>query len=475
MPLTSPGAVAFALAVLALARACPPRRLWLLLLVASYGFYATWGPAWLPGVLAFVTLAAWRLGLLIGRAPEERRGGLLWLGLGLCLAPLLLLRGAGALGLDLPSVGVSYYCLQAVAYLLDVRQEVCAAEGHLGRFALHLAFFPKLVQGPIERAPRLLPQLLALSRPKLGDFQAGAQLFLWGIFQKVVVADRLAPFVDAAWSPERPPLGLAVLVGAYFFAAQVYFDFAGYTDMALGLGRLFGVRLTQNFDSPYLSASIAEFWRRWHVSLSTWLLDYLFRPLQLGLRDWRTWGTPVALVATFLVSGAWHGTGTGFLAWGLLHGLYLGGSVLTARGRRSLLRSLGLAGSPWLRPLQVALTFHLVCLSWVFFRAPSAGAALQALQRLVSGLPASLAQGLETWLYLGQGRAPFLAAVAAVAAGSALRAWLRRAGEPGGEGAAGPLARAWWSPWLRTALSAWMLYAVLFAGAAAQSFLYERF
>ena len=245
--------------------------------------------------------------------------------------------------------------------------------------------------------------------------------------------------------------------------------------MALGLGRLFGVRLTQNFTSPYLSASIAEFWRRWHVSLSTWLLDYLFRPLQLGLRDWRTWGTPVALVATFLVSGAWHGTGTGFLAWGLLHGLYLGGSVLTARGRRSLLRSLGLAGSPWLRPLQVALTFHLVCLSWVFFRAPSAGAALQALQRLVSGLPASLAQGLETWLYLGQGRAPFLAAVAAVAAGSALRAWLRRAGEPGGEGAAGPLARAWWSPWLRTALSAWMLYAVLFAGAAAQSFLYERF
>ncbi len=368
MPLTSPGAVAFTLAVLATALVWPRRRLWLLLLLSSYGFYATWGPAFLPGVLAFVTLAGWRCGLRLESTPVERRGPVLWLGLGLCLAPLLLLRGAGLLGLDpLASVGVSYYCLQAVAYLLDVDQGVCAAEGHLGRFALHLAFFPKLIQGPIERAPRLLPQLAGLSRPTLADFQAGAQLFLWGLFQKVVVADRLAPFVDAAWSPERPQAGLSVLAGTYFFAAQVYFDFAGYTDMALGLGRLFGLRLTQNFNSPYLAGSIAEFWRRWHISLSTWLLDYLFRPLQLGLRDWRTWGTPVALVVTFLVSGLWHGTGTGFLAWGLLHGLYLGSSVLTARWRKSLQRRLGLAGSPWLRPLQVAVTFHLVCLSWVFF------------------------------------------------------------------------------------------------------------
>jgi D-alanyl-lipoteichoic acid acyltransferase DltB (MBOAT superfamily) len=310
---------------------------------------------------------------------------------------------------------------------------------------------------------------------------AGARRVVWGLFQKTVVADRLAPFVGAAFSDVRHHAGLPLLVATYLYSAQLYFDFAGYTDMALGLGRALGIRLTPNFAAPYLARSVSEFWRRWHISLSSWLLDYVFRPLQLGLRGWRTWGTPAALVITFLVSGLWHGASWTFVAWGLLHGLYLAASVLYRPVQRRLHRALGLDGSPVLAVAQIAVTFHLVCLGWIFFRAGSLRDALEAVRLLASELPRTTARAatghdVEALVFLGQGRGAFLAAVAAIVAGIALRPLLghaRAAAAVPEEEGASPVGLA--SSYARTAAYAVLVYGVVALGTSAQSFLYAQF
>jgi alginate O-acetyltransferase complex protein AlgI len=466
MTFGSANSIAFAVVTLAACAALGRSRRWLVLLLASWAFLAAVGTPASLAVLLGVTLVSWRAAIAIEGAEGSRRRAVgLWGGV-LAVVP------------GLAAVGLSYYALQAVAYLLDVRDGVVPAERHLGLHALALAFFPKVVQGPIERAEALLPQLRAPRALRLVDVAAGAQLVLWGLFQKRVVADRLAPFVDAAFSDVGHHAGLPLLVATWLFAAQIYFDFAGYTDVALGLGRAMGIRLAPNFASPYLARSVAEFWRRWHISLSSWLLDYVFKPLQLGLRDWRTWGTPVALVATFLVSGLWHGAAWTFLAWGLLHGLYLAVEAL----RRALPRRRPAPGPP--RPLQaaaqVALTFHLVCLGWIFFRARTLPEALWAVRLLVQEFPATLAraasgQDLDALVYMGQGQGAFLAAVAAIAIGSALRAALRRAGvlAPWPEVVPAPAGLV--GPFARTALASLLFYGVAVLGTSAQGFLYARF
>ncbi len=500
MTFGSPGFVLFTLGVLVACAAFARHRRWIVLLVASGAFYAAVSSTAALAALAGVTVVSWAAALGIERHSGARRAK--WFFWGGVLAPVGLLLGmkyvgflvenigavAGWMGRTaqiaavplVATVGLSYFVLQALSYLIDVRDGAVRAERHLGRHALALAFFPKVIQGPIERAETLLPQIRDPRPLAISDVAAGARLFVWGLFQKHVVADRLAPFVDAVFSDVRQHPGLPLLVATYLYAAQLFFDFAGYSDMALGLGRAFGIRLTPNFSSPYLARSIAEFWRRWHISLSSWLLDYVFKPLQLGLRDWRTWGTPAALVVTFLVSGLWHGASWTFIAWGLLHGTYLAVSVLYRPLQRRIHRTLRLTGSPILGLAQVALTFHLVCLGWIFFRAPTLGDAVEATRLLVSRLPATVAQvgrgsHVEALLYLGQGRDAFLAAVAAIAVGGVIRALLRRDGaltsEPGAEVTVIGLP----SPYLRTAIYAVLVYGIAVLGTSAQSFLYAQF
>jgi alginate O-acetyltransferase complex protein AlgI len=500
MTFTSLAFSIFTLAVLIVSAACGRQRRWLVLLLASYAFYVSWSPFALPAVLAAVTLVTYFCANGIERhATSPHRDRFFWLGVASTLFVLLTLKYAAflvenvngvaaLLGRPAPlrpvgvllSVGVSYYVLQAISYLIDVRDGVVPAERHLGRHALALAFFPKLVQGPIERADGLLPQLRDPRPLRIRDVSAGAQLFVWGLFQKVVVADRLAPFADSVFSDVRHHAGLPLLIGTYFYAAQIYFDFAGYTDMALGVGRALGVRLTPNFASPYLARSIGEFWRRWHISLSSWLLDYVFRPLQLELRDWRTWGTPVALMVTFLVSGLWHGASWTFVAWGLLHGIFLAASVLYRPWQRKLHRALGLTGSPVLAVAQVAVTFHLVCFAWIFFRAGSLEDALDAVRLLSSGLPATLVRAagghdLDALLYLGQGRGAFLTAFGSVVMGGALRSLLKRPGFPIGRPEEDVAPLGLWPAYARTAVYALLLYGILVLGTVAQSFLYTQF
>jgi D-alanyl-lipoteichoic acid acyltransferase DltB (MBOAT superfamily) len=456
-----------------------PRGRVLSLLGASCALYAIWGAPHLLAVLGAVAIVSYGCGRLIERWRDLPVGrAALAFGIAACLGALALVRVRTDAG-PVAAIGVSYYTLQAISYLLDVSAGVVPAERDLPRWALHLAFFPKLLQGPIERADHLLPQLRDLPRPSLHDLSAGARLFLWGLFQKVVVADRIAPFVDAVYGDVRRFEGLPLVIATWLLAAQLYYDFAGYTDMARGVARLFGIDLVPNFAAPYRARSIAEFWRRWHISFSSWLLDYVFRPLQLTLRSWRTWGTPLALVATFLVSGLWHGTAWTFVAWGALHGLFLAASALYRPWKTRVARAIGIERA-WLRgPLQVAVTFHLVCAAWIPFRAASLGDALHVAGHAVSGLAGSIARvaagrDVASLLYLDQPASRFAAVVAVLVATPVIAALLQRGERPEDAASAEPVpARPWTLG--QTVLASALLYCVAFLGTATRSFVYQQF
>jgi D-alanyl-lipoteichoic acid acyltransferase DltB (MBOAT superfamily) len=223
----------------------------------------------------------------------------------------------------LSSIGMSFYTFQALSYSNDIYREIQIPEAHLGRFALYVCFFPKLLQGPIERAGGLLIQLRKPFEFDYENTREGLLRIAWGLFKKVVIADRVAVIVNTVYGNAGGFTGLPLIVATYSYAIQIYTDFSGYTDIALGTARLFNIRLTENFNKPYFAQGVADFWRRWHISLSSWLLDYIFRPLQWRWRDLRLAGPFMALLVTFLVSGAWHGASWNFILWGLLHGLFI--------------------------------------------------------------------------------------------------------------------------------------------------------
>jgi alginate O-acetyltransferase complex protein AlgI len=366
---------------------------WMLLLAASYAFYATFKAPQLLLALALVTVISYAFGIRLGRIKEEgRRKRILWLGVAACLLILALIKYLPLLWTSLHadtlyahlliSIGVSYFTFQAISYLADIYLEIQAPEQHFGYHALALAFFPKLLQGPIERAGDLLPQL---KKPYAFDYDAmrsGMMLFTWGLFKKLVVADRLALYANTVYNDVHHFTGLPLIIATYVYALQIYFDFAGYTDMARGTARMFGIGLSENFNSPYLATSIADFWRRWHISFSRWILDYIFKPLQMTWRDHGQAGTALALIITFLASGIWHGASWGFVVWGLLHGIYLASSTYYRPYQKKLHKWMGIDKSAWLRWGQVFVTFNFVSFAFIFFRSKSLGDAFYVLEHL---------------------------------------------------------------------------------------------
>lgn len=386
----------------------PARFRWLILLTASYYFYACLKAQYLLIVLASVTAISYVCGVLIYNN-NKNNIKLIWLCTGIIAnlsllvwlkyIPFLVETLNSILGLfnsslslaqsqKLIAIGASYFVFQAISYLVDIYTEILEPEQHLGIFALSIGFFPKLLQGPIERSGKILPQLRNLS---IGseNLRIGVNLFLLGMLKKSVIADRLATFVDPVYNNPHTYYGLPLIASTYLFALQIYFDFSGYTDMALGIGRLFNVRLTQNFNSPYLATSTADFWRRWHISFSSWILDYIFKPLQFSFRNWPLWGIPLALICTFLVSGIWHGASWCFVVWGAIHGIYLSFHTLLRKQKRELWKYLGLERSRVLKMCQIVVTFHLVCFSWIFFRANSLEEAFYISRASISGIPES--------------------------------------------------------------------------------------
>jgi D-alanyl-lipoteichoic acid acyltransferase DltB (MBOAT superfamily) len=365
------------LAVVVLAvRVTPATWRWATLLSASLLFYATFGAPTLLAVLMAEAVVAWGAGRAMARAPgDEARARPLRRAIVALLAILVLVRlatyGVGPWGARVglgSALGVSYFTLQAIAYVVDVYMERLPVAG-LGHLASALAFFPKLVQGPIERGPGLLAQLRAPPTPGHDALRSAGLLFLVGLFKKAVVADRLAALVDPVYANPAGFGGWVPVLATYAFAFQLYFDFSGYTDMARATARALGLELGENFRAPYLAGSVSDFWRRWHISFSRWLLDYVFTPLQLAWRRHGRVGTAAALLLTFTLSGLWHGTAWTFLVWGLLHGCYLAAEALWRKPPRP-----GPVG-PAARFLGVLVTFHLVTFAWVFFRAPTLGVA----------------------------------------------------------------------------------------------------
>ncbi|MBM4392149.1 MAG: MBOAT family protein [Deltaproteobacteria bacterium] len=339
-------------------------RYWLL--AASCVFYGWWDWRFLGLLLATATLD-WALALGMERWPDRRKA-LVTVSVVSNLGTLAVFKYAGffsrelaaALGLASPSllldivlpVGISFYTFQAMAYTIDVYRGRVAPCRKLLDFLLFITFFPQLVAGPIERSSHLLPQLLQMRRPASREHSEAMWLITWGYVKKVVVADNLAPIVAAGFDKDGPG-GAAVLLAAYAFTWQIYCDFSGYSDIARGVARLFGVDLMENFARPFFAASPREVWHRWHVSLSQWLRDYLYLPLG-GNRSRPGFN----LMATMVLGGLWHGANYTYLAWGAWHG-----------GALALGRRLPRPKIP--RWLLVVATFHLTCLGFVVFRAHS--------------------------------------------------------------------------------------------------------
>lgn len=400
--------LAFFAALAAAYYALPHRHRWILLLAASLCFYAAFKASYLLLLLA-VTLVTYLAGLAIGASVDQgTKRAWLTAGVVAVLGALFVVKYydflAGALralvatvaltdarspspGLGLAmAAGLSFYTFSSVSYLADVYAGRLPPERHFGRFALYVAFFPKLLAGPIERARPFLSQLPRPVPFSGAGITLGLQLMLWGLFKKVVIADRLAPFVDAAYRrPEFSSVADLVLA-TYFFAFQLYCDFSGYSDIAIGAAKVLGFNLIENFRRPYFSTSVREFWaERWHLSLTAWFRDYMYIPMG-GNRGSRL-RLCFNLMAVFLVSGLWHGANWTFVVWGGLNGLYVVVSLIAGRGR------LPAVGS-WLRGL---VTFHLVLLTWVFFRAASLADAATILAR-VAGSAATLPRLLRARL-----------------------------------------------------------------------------
>jgi D-alanyl-lipoteichoic acid acyltransferase DltB (MBOAT superfamily) len=379
--------------------ALPARFRWIWLLAASWFFYASYGPRYLVLFVAN-TLVAYLAGLGLGRAQSLRARRLIAAGgvgvlfgtlfvfkyLDFCTRSLALLLAALGVRTHLPlarlalPVGISFYTFQAVAYIIDVYKRRFEVERHPGIFALYKALFVQLVAGPIERPYRLLPQLRAPRPFELERIVTGASLIVWGLAKKLVLADRLALYVNEVYGHPSRYQGLPIILATYLFAFQIYCDFSGYSDIALGSARLLGYELMQNFDRPYLSCSVREFWTRWHISLSSWFRDYLYIPLG-GNRVSQVRGQ-LNLMIVFLVSGLWHGAAWTFVAWGALHGTYLLVAIWTRTLRERLASALHLERVPRLhRWMQRFVVFHLVTFAWLFFRARGFDDAWELLKR----------------------------------------------------------------------------------------------
>ncbi|MEO8577022.1 MAG: MBOAT family O-acyltransferase, partial [Gemmatimonadales bacterium] len=280
-------------------------------------------------------------------------------------------------------IGLSFHTFQAMSYTIEVYRGRQPAERHLGIYALYVMFFPQLVAGPIERPQNLLHQFYEKHLLDYERVTAGLRKMAYGLFMKVVIADRLAKYVNIVYNDPGSFQGLTLVVATVFFAFQIYCDFAGYSAMAIGAAEVMGFRLMNNFDRPYLTRSISGFWSRWHISLSTWFRDYLYIPLGGNRVTPPRWYFNVFI--TFLLSGLWHGANWTFVIWGALNGFYLIFSLVTKDAREKFNRSIGLASRPSLHAfVSIAITFSLVCVAWVFFRANNLHDALRVFRGAIA-------------------------------------------------------------------------------------------
>lgn len=362
----------------------PQRAQWLWLLASSVFFYACWSAPHLA-LIAVVIGSTYTAGRLIGTASTDaKKKAILTAALVVCLGQLFVFKyfdfavgsmaqlvGQGWAGLKLIlPVGISFYTFHAMSYVIDVYRGKYEVERHLGYYSLFVLYFPLLLAGPIERPGNLLPQIKRKATFDSANAVVGLRYILWGMFKKVAVADVLAPYVGRVYAAPQDFTGPPLTFATILFAFQIYCDFSGYSDIAVGCAKIMGVDLTKNFDRPYFARSVSEFWRRWHISLSTWFRDYVYVPLGGSKGSTKTF--VIAIIATFLLSGAWHGANWTFIVWGLIHGIAV---VASRLGKQS--------EKPGL--LAIPVTFLIVCVAWIMFRSETLPSAVTYLSRLGTG------------------------------------------------------------------------------------------
>lgn len=377
----------------------PHKYRWFLLLCSSCYFYMSFIPVYIL-ILLFTIAVGYFAGISLETAQGKKKKQFLTAGLIANIGVLVffkyydflndnlsfLLHGLGFsnpipyLSIILP-IGLSFHTFQEMSYLIEVYRGRQKAERHFGIFAVYVMFYPQLVSGPIERPQNLIHQFYERHYFDFNNFTEGLKLMLWGLFKKIVIADRIAIYVNAVYNNAEHHNGITFVVATVFFSFQIYCDFSGYSDIAVGAARVMGFKLTNNFNLPYLSKSIAEFWSKWHISLSNWLRDYIYLPMVSSLAikiknkkflniDRTILIYSGATLVTFLISGIWHGAGWTFVILGVLHAFYLIFAIVTKKIRFRLAKKSGLSRVPVVYDtLQILATFVLVTFAYIFFRA----------------------------------------------------------------------------------------------------------
>lgn len=380
---------------------------WIWLLFTNYYFYMSWNPQYAI-ILAIVTLITYFSGLLIDNANKmsnEKRSlelKKLWVFLSFTINLLILfffkyfsfftyailrIFSYFHISVKLPTydvllpIGISFYTFQALSYTMDVYRKDVKAEKNLGRYALFVSFFPQLVAGPIEKSKNLLHQFNEYHIFDYDRVKSGLLLMLWGFFQKMVIADRLGQLVNTVYNNPGNYKGFEIIIATVFYAFQIYCDFSSYTDIARGVAEVLGLRLSRNFERPYFSKSVQEFWRRWHMSLTGWFKDYLYFPL--GGNRCSKLRNYFNIMVVFIVSGLWHGAAINFIIWGTLHGMFQVVGKMLKPVKNKTVKALKLNTKAFgYKLVQVFLTFVLVDFAWIFFRAGTFSIALTLIKNM---------------------------------------------------------------------------------------------
>ena len=402
----------------------PKKYQWVILFLSSYFFYMCWKVEYVILIL-LTTVVSYISAIFIEKKPTKKR---LYLSLTLIISLGVLfffkyfnffsssvidgINGMFRLKLEpilanviLP-VGISFYTFQTLSYVIDVYRETVKAERNFGKYATFISFFPQLVAGPIERTSNLLNQIKAEHSFDYVQASYGIRLMLWGFFKKMVIADNLAVFVDNIYKTPTHFKGSALIMATVFFAIQIYCDFSGYSDIAIGVGKLFGINLMKNFDSPYFSTSIKGFWSRWHISLSTWFKDYVYIPL--GGNRVSKLRHKINLVITFLVSGLWHGANWTFVIWGGIHGVAQAIESTIPKKKNAKI-------GKFITILKGLGVFIFVTIAWVFFRAQSISDAYHVLTNGFVGITSPISYLRQGFQNIGMGVERLIICVVSVA------------------------------------------------------------
>ncbi len=379
----------------------PTKYRWLTLLILSYFFYVNIKPVYAL-LMAGVTLSTYIFTRLIDKTKiEKQKKMFMVVNIVVILLPLFFYKYFGTINnelfrllefnnlrwpfppikLILP-IGISFYTFMAIGYTVDVYNEEIEAEKNIGILALFVSFFPLILSGPIERAKNMLPQFKAPKKINYSAITLGLKFILWGYFMKLVVADRLGIYVDTIYRNIPKHNGTSLLLASALYPFQVYTDLGGYSLIAIGTAKILGFNVMQNFKRPFFATTMSEFWRRWHISLISWLTDYVYTPLSFAFRQYKIWGIVIALMVTFLISGLWHGAALTFIIWGFMQGIFLSLEAVTSKQRISFEKRFKLQEKVWYTFLTCLIVFILFASSQIFARASSFQNALLIYQKI---------------------------------------------------------------------------------------------